>query len=263
MAIAETFGSLMEDTPLSIEQHDGVALVQMSQGVTNALGPGMVEALSQQILRARDDPATGALVLTSANTKFFSIGLDIPHLWDLPEDEFLAFVAAFSRLCLSLYTLPKPTVAAIPGHATAGGCILALCCDYRFIADGRKLIGLNEIRLGVPVPFLADCILTALVGPFNARQITESGEFFMPERALALGLVDRIIPAEDLTAQSIVQARSLADTPGMAFAQTKANRVRPVCEEIEAGLDAKNLEFVRAWYSPEARSLLREAAAKF
>lgn len=77
---------------------------------------------------------------------------------------------------LALYTLPKPVVAAITGHAIAGGCILALCCDYRFISEGRKLMGLNEVKLGVPVPYLADRVLHALVGTRYAREIIESGE---------------------------------------------------------------------------------------
>ncbi len=253
----------VEDTGLTLEHHDGVVVAQMRRGVTNALGPDLIGSLGRAIAQAGEDPAVGALVLSSANTKFFSIGLDIPALLDWTQEEFQSFVAEFSRLCLSLYSLPKPTVAAITGHATAGGCILALGCDYRFIAQGRKLIGLNEIRLGVPVPYVADRILTARAGPSNAAQITAGGEFHLPDRALELGLVDRIVPAEDLMAQSILQARSLAEMPGQAYSQIKANRVGPVAAEIEARLQEKNLEFVRAWYSPAARLKLQEAAAKF
>jgi len=253
----------LEEPDLALRRHDGVVVAEMRRGVTNAIGPGLMGSLARTIQRTHDDPDTAALVLSSANAKFFSIGLDIPGLLDQPAEEFHTFLTFFSRLCLSLYALPKPTVAAIPGHATAGGCILALCCDYRFIAEGRKLIGLNEIRLGVPVPFVADRILMALVGQYNARQITDGGEFHMPERALALGLVDRIVSADDLIAQSIEQARLLAEMPGAAFAQIKANRVGPVCAEIEAGLEQKNVEFVQAWYSPQTRLMLQEAAAKF
>jgi enoyl-CoA hydratase/carnithine racemase len=253
----------MQNAFLATEQHDGVALVRMCHGVTNAIGPPMLGALKETILRVRDDPATGAVVLAGANSKFFSIGLDIPSLLDLPQEAFQAFQTDFSRLCLALYTLPKPTVAAITGHATAGGYILALCCDYRFIAEGRKLIGLNEIRLGVPVPFVADRALAALVGQYRARTITDDGEFHTPQRALALGLVDRIVPADDVVAQSIQRARFLAEMPGTAFAQIKANRVGPVCTAIEAVLEEKDLQFIQAWYSPQARARLREAAAKF
>jgi enoyl-CoA hydratase/carnithine racemase len=253
----------MQEPLVSLENREGVVVAEMRHGVTNAIGPQLVQALERAVLQAADDAAAGALVLTSANDKFFSIGFDIPRLIDLPKEGFLEFFTAFSRLTVALYTLPKPTVAAISGHATAGGCILALCCDYRLISEGRKLMGLNEIRLGVPVPFAADCILRGLVGQRLARGITDGGEFHSPEQGLALGLVDRVVPADDLIAQCLFQARALAEMPGRAFPAIKANRVAPVCAEIEAGLHQKDLEFVESWYSPETRRRLKEAAAKF
>ena len=109
----------------------------------------------------------------------------------------------FNQVCMELYTMPKPTVAAVTGHAIAGGCILALCCDYRFAAEGRKLMGLNEIRLGVPVPYLADCVLRQIVGARNAREIMETGEFYLPEQSLQIGMIDRVLPLEKVVADSI------------------------------------------------------------
>lgn len=253
----------MQEPLVSMDNRDGVVVAELRHGTTNAIGPQLVESLARAAQHVADDAAAGALILTSANTKFFSIGFDIPHLIDLPKEEFLDFFSSFSRLSLALYTLPKPTVAAIPGHATAGGCILALCCDYRFIAEGRKLMGLNEIRLGVPIPFAADCILRGLVGLRTARQITDGGEFYPPEQAQAMGLVDRVVPPDELMAQSLLQARTLAEMPRGAFSRIKANRVAPVRAEIEAGLRQRDLEFVESWYSPEARRRVQEAAARF
>jgi enoyl-CoA hydratase/carnithine racemase len=80
-------------------------------------------------------------------------------------------VLALDSMCLEMLTISKPLVAGIAGHAIAGGCILSLCCDYRFISEGRKLIGLNEIKLGVPVPYVADCILRKLIGHRLARDV--------------------------------------------------------------------------------------------
>jgi enoyl-CoA hydratase/carnithine racemase len=253
----------VEEALVSLENRQGVILAELRHGVTNPIGPSLVGALSRAVQSVTDDAAAGALVLTSANAKFFSIGFDIPHLIDLPREAFLEFFTSFSRLCLALLSLPKPTVAAISGHATAGGCILALCCDYRLIAQGRRLMGLNEIRLGVPIPFVADCALRSLVGQRIAREITDGGGFHLPEQALALGLVDRVVPGDELTAQSILKARGLADLPRGAFAQIKANRLAPVRAEIEAGLSRRDFEFVEAWYSPEARRRLQEAVARF
>ena len=180
------------------EVRDEVALVQLDRPVTNALDLELVHELGQALQGVRHDPHVRGLVLASSNVKFFSIGFDIPSLFDLPREEFQTFYRDFNRMCLDLYTLPRPAVAAITGHATAGGCILALCCDYRFIAEGRKLVGLNEIRLGVPVPYLADCILRHLVGVRLARDVMDSGEFYPPATSLQMGLVDQVLPLEQV-----------------------------------------------------------------
>ena len=112
-----------------------------------------------------------------------------------------------------LFTFPKPTAAAISGHAIAGGCILTLCCDYRYIAEGRKLMGLNEIKLGVPVPYVADCILRSLVGFRHAREIMESGDFYQPETSFQKGLVDAVLPLENVLAPVASRVDIFCQTP--------------------------------------------------
>ena len=85
---------------------------------------------SYSLKKIREDKNVRGIVLTSSNDKFFSIGLDIPHLFELTKKDFKIFYKAYNQVCIDLYTLLKPTIAAITGHAIAGGCVLALCCDY-------------------------------------------------------------------------------------------------------------------------------------
>ncbi len=215
------------------------------------------------IQQLSNDPGVSAVVLSSSSANFFSIGFDIPELYDQSREEFGAFYRAVNQMCLDLYALPKPTVAAITGHAIAGGCILTLCCDYRFIASGRKLIGLNEVKLGVPVPYPADRMLRELVGMRPAREIMEAGEFYEPERALALGLVDRVLTLERLVDEAVEMAAELGSLPGAAYAMIKANRVESVVAEVQAHGAEKERAFIERWYSEETRKLLREAIKKF
>jgi len=243
--------------------HDGVTILQLNRAVTNALNPQLVRELAESLKGVRDDSQVRGLVLGSANDKFFSIGFDIPELFDLAEDDFATFFRAFNRLCLDLYTLPKPTVAAITGHAIAGGCILALCCDYRFIAQGRKLMGLNEIQLGVPVPYVADCVMQQVVGARNAREIAYTGQFFAPEALLQMGLVDRVLPLEQVRQQAIEKSEALGALSPAAFATIKRHHVETVEARILKRLTEKERFFVERWYSGEARERLREAMAKF
>jgi enoyl-CoA hydratase/carnithine racemase len=166
-------------------------------------------------------------------------------------------------VCLRLYTFPKPTVAAITGHAVAGGCILALCCDYRLIAEGKKLMGLNEIKLGVPVPYLADCVLQGIVGTRCARDMMDTGEFYVPADALRMGLVDAVFPVGDVLPKAVEKARLLGAWPPPAFALIKRNRVEQIEQRVMARREEKERLFVDCWYSEEARQRLKEAIEKF
>lgn len=248
---------------IRIEHHGEVAIVKLDRGVTNTIDLQLVEELSETIQGVRRDPGVHGLVLGSSNERFFSIGFDIPQLFGLARQDFKFFYQTFNRVCMDLYTLPKPTIAAITGHAIAGGCILALCCDYRFIAQGRKLMGLNEIRLGVPVPYLADCVLRHIVGVRYARDIMDIGEFYQPEESLQMGIVDQVLPLEQVLPKSVEKARLLGGSPQEAFAMIKRNRVERVEAQVLTRLEEKERFFVDRWYSDEARERLREAMEKF
>jgi len=248
---------------LQLEHHDHIAIAKLNRGVTNAINLELIKELSGTLQKIKDDPDTNGLVLTSSNEKFFSIGLDIPWLFPLSRGDFTSFYKAFNRLCIDLFTLPKPTLAAITGHAIAGGCILALCCDYRFISEGRKLMGLNEIKLGVPVPYPADCILRNLVGFRMARDIMDTGEFYQGKELLKMGIVDEVSPPDQMLAMSVEKAQSLSGASPQAFAMIKRSRVERVKAEILAHLQEREQLFVDRWYSSEARGRLKEAMERF
>lgn len=244
-------------------RHNGTEIIKLNRGITNALNLDLVNELAEVIARIKNNPDSRSVVLTSTNDKFLSIGFDIPHLYGLSAEDFETFYRKFNQACLDLYTLPLPTVAAITGHAIAGGCILAICCDYRLIADGRKLMGLNEIKLGVPVPYLCDRVLHTLVGYQTAREIMEFGEFYPAQKALEMGIVDQVLPQDKLLDASVDRVRALGELPLKAFRMIKRNRVEPVEAQVLACLDEKIRGFLDCWYSDEARTRLKEAIEKF
>jgi enoyl-CoA hydratase/carnithine racemase len=245
------------------EYRDQVAIVALDREITNALDLQLIEQLAEALRDLERDPNAHAIVLTSSNEKFFSIGFDIPHLFGLTKEEFRRFYQAFNRISLQLYTFPKPTVAAITGHAIAGGCILALCCDYRLIAEGRKLMGLNEVKLGVPVPYPADCILRSLVGVRYAREIVDVGEFYQPTELLQMGLVDQVLPLERVLPGAVERAALLGALPREASVLIKRSRVEPVEEQIAARLEEKERLFIERWYAADTRERLKAAMEKF
>ncbi len=246
-----------------IEKQDDVAVLRLNNGVTNALSLEFVTEISKNLQNLKNDPSVRSLVITSGNNKFFCIGFDLPHLVELDREGVKTFYQAYNSLCLDLYTFPRPTIAAITGHATAGGCILSLCCDFRFIVQGRKLMGLNEIKLGLPVPYPGDMILKQIVGIRNARTIMEVGEFYASQELMQMGMVDQIYLQDSVEGESKEQARLLGKFPSHGFEMIKTNRVERVKLKILKKLKVKEDYFLECWFKDETQKLLKAATERF
>ena len=219
---------------MQTESRSSITILRLNRSVRNPINGEMVDALEAAIHAAAADPAVAGVVLSTTSEKFFSIGLDIPDLFPLSREEFGRFIRNFDRLCLTLLAIPKPTVAAVRGHAVAGGCVLALCCDYRIIGSGKKLMGLNEAKLGVPVPYPAHQALVHAVGPNVARRMIDSASFYSPDELLRFGLVDQIAEDGDAEDAAASRATQLAEIPGCAYRAIKADRIGPMVDEVAA-----------------------------
>jgi enoyl-CoA hydratase/carnithine racemase len=243
-----------------IEDKGPVALLRLVNGVTNAIGVALIEELSTAISAVRD--RFSGLVL-AGNPKFFSIGLDVPGLLGLNRDAMADFWNRFEDLVLALYTLPIPTACAICGHATGGGFILALACDFRFVADGKRLVALNEVRIGVPVPYLADLMLRQIATDRVAVEMEFCSGFLGPHDAKAAGLADAVCDEKEVEDSALEKIRQLAALPREAFALTKQHRTREIPARFNAVRPELNRAFMDCWFSPPAQSLLKGAAKKF
>jgi enoyl-CoA hydratase/carnithine racemase len=248
---------------IELEKHDEITILRLNQGTTNPLNLEFIQEISKNMELLKNDPNVRGVVITSGNDKFLSIGFDLPILFKQNKNEVKTFYKTFNRLCLEIYTFPKPTIAALTGHAIAGGCILTLCFDYRFIAEGRKLMGLNEIKLGLAVPYPADRILYQLVGSRTANEIVSTGDFYPSEKLLEMGMVDLVMPIEHVLDKSIEKAKLLGAMPTEAYKMIKQNRVESVKAQILEQLEKKEELFLERWFEPETRKLLEEAIKKF
>jgi enoyl-CoA hydratase/carnithine racemase len=242
---------------------DSVLILKLNHGVTNAINGELLKELGNSLEEIKNDPEIAALVLTSANEKFFSAGFDLPELYPQEVSGFKEFFHLFNRICLDLYTLPRPTVAALTGHAIAGGFILASCCDYRFMAQGKKLCGLNEIQIGVPVPYIADLILRQLVGDRAATEIMYTGALVPADKALEIRFLDALVSPEELLKEAVSKARTLGRLPRAAFQTIKTNRTAEIAALGRLELEEDIQTFLKMWYSEEARERLKEALKKF
>ncbi|MHA1995179.1 MAG: enoyl-CoA hydratase/isomerase family protein [Candidatus Hodarchaeales archaeon] len=248
---------------LKISTKNKIAIIELDKGTTNAISPALVSDLRKKLREMSFENEIRAIILTSSNTKFFSIGLNIPELYELSKEDFTQFYSSFNELCIELYSYPKPVLAMINGHAIAAGCILALCCDYRFISQGKKLMGLNEIKLGVPIPYPALQMLENMIGSEQTKEFVYTGEFLSPESLLELGIVDKIYPLDELLECSLNKCLSLIENPSVAFTKIKLDLKMPIVNHIKTRLESHIESFVDSWYSEETRVLLKDAIKKF
>ena len=245
---------------ICIEAHERVAVLRLDNGVTNAISTELVDELQASLAAIRKE--SRGLVLAGGD-KFFSIGLDLPKLLQLPREQMDLFWQRFDQVLLDLYTFPAPTAAAIKGHAVAGGTILALTAERRFIGDSRNLMGLNEVNIGVPVPYLADLMLRQLIDQRAADEIVFGGELIIPEKARDIGLVSDIVPEESLEARAIETVAAMSLKPQQAMRQIMENRTETVRRKFERNRDAKRAAMMDCWFRPEVQQMLAEAAKKF
>jgi len=245
---------------VKIEEYDNVAVVRLNDKVTNAISTTLVENLSATVNRIKGEYRG---MILAGGTKFFSMGFDLPELLKFDRSGMTDFFYSFNKVVLGIFTLPIPTACAITGHAIAGGTILASSCDYRFLASGRKLMGLNEIKLGVPVPYLTDLMLRQIVGDRAATEMIYMGEFIEPEKALSIGLADEVLSQDKVENRALEKITELAALPGQAFAAIKANRVEAIRLAYEKNYKVKNEIFLDCWFSQPVQALLSKAAEKF
>ena len=240
---------------IGIEKTGELALVRLKRGAVNAINHEMVLELLQLFHGLRDDDSVGGVVLTGSG-KFFTFGFDIPEFMSWSKDAFIEYLTDFTRFYREVFLFPKPVVAALNGHTIAGGCMIALACDRRLMAEGTSKISLNEVDIGASVFAGATEMLKARVGHAVAEQVLYSGDMYMPEEALSLGLIDRVCPADELLDIAMEEAAGMAARDPVAFAGIKNLLRRPVLDDFSGREAASVQEFADIWYSEETRKKL-------
>ena len=226
-----------------LETADGVTIVRFDNAPVNALDLDLLE-----FIIASMHSVEGPVVITGAG-RAFSAGVDLRALADGGTDYAGRFVAALSEAFLAIYDHPAPVVAAINGHAIAGGCVLAMCADVRLMSGGT--IGLTELAVGVPFPVAALEICRDAMGISAARAALQA-KTIDADTALARGWIDAVVPKDELLTQALATARELGQYSPAAYAATKKQLHKPVRAAIDAGTITD--ENVRAsWISEETR----------
>ena len=241
---------------MKLERQGAVAVLRLNEGKGNSIGPAFLHELNAKLGQLGD---AGALVIVGGGS-FFSVGLDLPALLALDRPAMTSFMESFSATMLRVFELPLPVVAAVNGHAIAGGCVLALQADHRIMADvGAARIGLNEVKIGLGLPPLVIETLRSQVPAESLGPIALEANLYDAKGAVAIGLVDEAVPAAELEGRAVAKAGALAGLNRGAFRSVKAALRRPTVEAIRAENAREAGSWVSTWFSEEGQALLRHA----
>lgn len=232
---------------LFFEARAGLPVLRLEHGKANALDLELCHGLSQA-LEAHKDVA--ALVLTGTG-RIFSAGVDLRRLLSEGAAYIKPFLSALDELLERLFLFPRPLVAAINGHAIAGGAVIACAADYRVLARGNARMGVPELRVGVPFPDLALEIVRSAVARSHFRSIVLRGETYEPEAALTRGLVDELVTESEVLDTAARVANELALIPKRVFAHSKMQVRRGSIEHLRRLSAAERENIVQLWCDPE------------
>lgn len=234
-----------------------IAVVRLAHGKANALDLELCEALAATFgeLAPADGPA--AVVLTGRGS-IFSAGVDLFRIAGDRDGAYTRrFLVALDAALAALLDFPKPLVAAVNGHAIAGGCILTCAADRRLMALGPGRIGVPEQRVGVPFPTLPIEILRGALPPPTLRDLVLTGRTVPADEARPLGLVDEVVAADELPDRAVEAADRLADLPPEVFRHTKRQLWAPALDRRRTDGGAWEAEALRQWDSEASRERIR------
>jgi enoyl-CoA hydratase/carnithine racemase len=236
-----------------LEKQDAIGHIVLDRPPANSYDRAFMEELDAAIEEARKDDGIRAIIVRSASEKFFSAGADVSVFAKSDFDTQNAFVVCANEAMSKFESTPKVVIAAINGHCLGGGLEIALCCDFRFAAEGSYRIGLPEVTLGLLPGTGGTQRLPRLIGRQRALELMLRGTTLSPQDAKEAGIVDEVVPAADLQRHAVEHALLYAKGPSYAVGQIKLAAVQGHGRPLEEGLKIEREALIRLFKSEDAR----------
>lgn len=235
---------------------NGLITLTLDRGRSNPINHQMVKELKAFIKQLNEDDGVGGLIITG-KPGFFSSGIDLIEAYNYDEEQIKQFWTDFLSLPGTLCEFKKPLIAAINGHSPAGGCVIALCCDYRVMAEGQFIIGLNEIPVGIIVPDGIYKLYAACLGERKAYQYILQGKLLNTTEAHASGLIDEICTSENLQYVAEKKIRELMQFNPVAWRTSKINLRAELINKLKQDQSETLNIMLKQWWAPETRKGLQ------
>lgn len=245
---------------IGLKQHGNIAVLTLAHGKANTMDIEFCRAITGQFEKLRKSRAE-AVVIT-AEGPIFSAGVNLIRASEGGSKYIRAFLPVLNKLFDTVFNFPKPVIAAINGHAIAGGCVLASCADYRIMARSGGRIGVTELLVGLPFPALAFEVMRFVTGPRYFAEVIYTGETYQPDAALERGLIHEIVEPAALQGRALDAALMLAQLAPPAFLQTKAQMRLGVTDRIKRDGKKTDAAVTKIWTSPKAIATINAYVAK-
>ncbi len=236
-----------------LEVCDGIAIVSLDKPPVNAFDLGLVRDTEECLRKAVDERDARAVLITGKG-RCFSAGLDLKTVPYYTPTQQRQLVEDLNRAVAWLYGLSLPTIAAVNGHAIAGGFILAIACDYRVGTSAACSLGVTESRVGIPFPASTMEVLRSELEPAVARRMALTGRLMGPEEALANGVLDELCPADRVLARAKEMAMELGALPRGAYAKIKLQLRGETLARMDHAVRTRSDPLLKMWIAEEGQT---------
>ncbi|NUR92319.1 MAG: enoyl-CoA hydratase/isomerase family protein [Nonomuraea sp.] len=245
---------------VGVEVADHIATIELDRPKMNVLSAQVQREILASALAVDADADVHAVVLYGGQ-RVFAAGVDIKEMTDLSYAEMAAYSSTLKDCYTAVAGIGKPVIAAITGYALGGGCELALCADFRVAGEGARL-GQPEIQLGLIPGAGGTQRLPRLVGPARAKDLVYSGRHVTAAEALEIGLVDRVVPDDEVYTAALEWAATFVDGPRVAIRAAKEAVDRGLEVDLDTGLELERLQFSGLFATDDAKIGMRAFADK-
>jgi enoyl-CoA hydratase len=244
---------------IDVETNSGIAVLKMRHGKVNAMDLEFCQALISELRKLKTGDCRAAIL--TGNDRVFSAGVDLVRLVREEPVYLETFLPVLIECFQTIFQFPKPLVAAINGHAIAGGCILASACDYR-VAHSKVRIGIPELRVGVPLPSIAIEIIRFAVATEALQAMVNVGRNYRGDEAVQVGLADQIVASEEVLDSAMAAAKEFLTIPPSVFFISKKQLRAPANRNVHSNEKEFESLVFELWHSDEIQDVIKKYVAE-